>query len=100
MMLLLFENLRPPQQESQHRSSWSLSFEAGGSSWLIRGRPLAEGDAEVVLGFETTASVRCSNFWLSRETVRVSRSSRGALVLMIRLAHVVRLRYALQGALP
>ena len=84
MKLLLFENLRPPQQESQHRKSRSSSFKGEEEdlgdeepSSLLELTSFAGGSADEVV--EATASVSRSNFRLSRVIVRVSCSSRTEL---------------------
>ncbi len=82
MKLLLFENLRPPQQESQQRSSWSLSLEEEEEepSVLLKLPSFAGDGADEVV--ETTASVSRSNFWLSKVIARLSWSSRAELATM------------------
>ena len=79
MKLLLFENLRPLQQESQQRNPWSLSLEEEEEepSVLLELPSFAGDGADEVV--ETTASVSCSNFRLSRVIVRLSWSSRAEL---------------------
>lgn len=80
MKLLLFENLWPLQQDSQQRSSWSLSLEEEEPSVLLELPSFAGDGADNVV--ETTASVSRSNFRLSRLIVRLSWSSRAELATM------------------
>lgn len=81
MKLLLFENLRPLQQESQQRNSRSLSLEKEEEEEpsVLLELPSFAGDGADEVVEETTASASRSSFRLSRVIVRLSWSSRAEL---------------------